>query len=120
MTNYNSMNPQELSTYLKSVASYLEEAKTPSRKAIVAGLVRVSKSLNARQIKAGQITKLVDADYSDTMHGLESLIDRLGKAAKTLNPQNESKATLEHSVSELQSLKASLSEFFQNLSNIDL
>jgi len=109
------MNPQELSTYLKSVASYLEEAKTPSRKAIVAGLVRASKSLNA-----GQITKLVDADYSDTMHGLESLIDRLGKAAKTLNPQNESKATLEHSVSELQSLKASLSEFFQNLSNIDL
>ena len=109
------MTPQELSIYLKSVASYIEEAKTPSRKAILSGLNRASRSL-----EAGKVTKFVDRDYSTAMHGLEALIERLGKAAKTLNPQNEAKATLEHTVAELQGLKAGLSEAFQGLAQVDL
>ena len=115
------MTPQELSIYLKSVASYIEEAKTPSRKAILSGLNRASRSLEAGKVtKAGRVTKFVDKDFSTAMHGLEALIERLGKAAKTLNPQNESKATLEHSVAELQGLKAGLSEAFQSLAQVDI
>ena len=109
------MGPQELSTYLQSVASYIEESPKPSRRAILAGLQRAM-----RQLQAGKVTKFVDKDYAAAMHGLESLIDRLTKAAKTLNPQNEAKAKLEHSVSELQSLKAGLSEEFRELATVDI
>jgi hypothetical protein len=113
------MSPKELSTYLLSIASYIEKTESPSRKDILAGLVKATKALEAGRV-AGKVTKFVDRDYSAAMHGLEALIERLGKAAKTLNPQNESKATLEHSVAELQQLKAGLSEAFQSLSAVDI
>jgi len=109
------MSPAELSTYLKSMASYIEEAPTPSLRAITAGLHRA-----LQELQAGKVTKFVDKDYAQATHGLDSLIERLTKAAKMLNPQNESKATLEHSVGELQKLKAMLSEEFQALSSVDI
>src|SRR5512135_1790572 len=109
------MGPTELSTYLQSVAAYIEGAPSPSRRAIVAGLQRAM-----RQVQAGRVTKFVDKDYAQAMHGLDSLIERLSKAAKSLNPQNEAKAKLEHSVSDLQKLKAGLSEEFQELATVDI
>ncbi len=109
------MTPQDLSTYLRSVASYIEEANPPSRRAIQAGLRRA-----IEELVAGKITKFVDRDYAAATHGLDSLIERLTKAARTLNPQNEAKAKLEHSVGELQKLKAQLSEEFQELASVDI
>ena len=72
------------------------------------------------ELQAGRVTKFVDKDYAQGMHGLDQLIERLTKAAKTLNPQNEAKAAIEHSVSNLQKLKAGLSEEFNELANIDI
>jgi ABC-type phosphate transport system auxiliary subunit len=109
------MDPQELSTYLKSMASYIEEAKTPSRRAIVAGIQRA-----VQELQAGRVTKFVDKDYAQAMHGLEALIERLTKAANTLNPQNEAKSQLEHTVGDLQKLKAGLSEQFQSLAQVEI
>jgi hypothetical protein len=109
------MGPQQLTKYLQSVAAYIEETPSPSRRAIVAGLKRAM-----HELQAGKVTKFVDKDYATAMHGLEALIDRLTKAAKTLNPQNEAKAKLERSVSELQSLKAGLSEEFRELAAVDI
>jgi hypothetical protein len=109
------MSPQDLSKYLQSMAAYIEESKTPSQRAIVAGLERAM-----RELQAGRVTKFVDKDYAQAMHGLDALIERLTKAAKSLNPQNEAKAKLEHSVGDLQKLKAGLSEEFNELSSIDI
>jgi hypothetical protein len=109
------MSPQDLSKYLQSMAAYIEESKTPSQRAIVAGLERAM-----RELEAGKVTKFVDKDYAQGMHGLDSLIERLTKAAKSLNPQNEAKAAIEHSVSNLQKLKAGLSEEFQELAKVDI
>ena len=109
------MEPQELSTYIRSMAAYISETDNPSRQAIAAGIRRA-----IQELQAGRVTKFVDKDYSQATHGLESLIERLTKAARTLNPQNESKAQLEHSVGELQKIKALLSERFQELANVEI
>jgi hypothetical protein len=110
------MTPDELVVYLKSVASYIETTPKPSQRAVVAGLHRAFKEIH----QAGKITKLVDRDLSTAMHGLEALIERLTKAARSINPQSESKAPLEHAVSNLQALKAGLSEEFQSLSMLEI
>ncbi len=109
------MGPQELSTYLNSVASYIEETQKPSRRAIVAGLQRA-----VRELQAGRVTKFVDKDVAAVSHGLDSLVEKLTKAAKQLNPQSEAKGALEHSVANLQKLKAGLSEQIKELSLIDI
>jgi ABC-type phosphate transport system auxiliary subunit len=109
------MEPQELSTYLRSMAAYINETDKPSQRAIASGIRRA-----VQELQAGRVTKFVDRDYATATHGLEALIERLGKAARTLNPQNESKAQLEHSVGELQKIKALLSEKFQELANVEI
>jgi uncharacterized protein YpmB len=113
------MSPQELSKYLNSMASYLEEAKVPSQRAIVAGIERAMKELQLSR-QAGRVTKFVDKDVAQAMQGLDELVEKLSKAAKSVNPQNEAKAALEHAVSNLQKLKAGLSEEVSELSRIDI
>lgn len=110
------MSPQELSSLLRSMAAYLEETPNPSQRAVIAGLNRAIGGLQV----AGKVTKFVDRDYADAMHGLDRLIEKLTKASKTLNPQHEAKSELEHRVSELQALKAGLSEQFKEMALIDI
>jgi DNA repair ATPase RecN len=114
------MSPQDLSKYLQSMAAYLEETKSPSQRAVLAGLDRAIKELGQAPRQAGRVTKFVDKDFAQATHGLENLIERLSKAAQTLNPQNEAKSELEHRVGELQKLKAALSKEFQELANVDI
>jgi soluble cytochrome b562 len=109
------MGPQQLTKYLQSVAAYIEETPSPSRRAIVAGLQRAM-----REMQAGRVTKFVDSDVAQATHGLDALVEKLTKAAKSLNPQSEAKAALEHSVANLQKLKAGLSEQIKELASIDI
>ena len=69
---------------------------------------------------AGKVTKLVDRDYAAAMHGLDGLIDRLSKAAKTLNPQDESRASLERAVEDFDALRSDLVREFRGLARVDI
>jgi ABC-type phosphate transport system auxiliary subunit len=121
------MKPQDLSKYLKSIASYAETNRAPSRRAIVAGLQKALASLNvAGEVNIGQqevtgtVTKLVDQDLAEITSGFESLIERLQKAVKTLNPQSQSKAEIEKAISSLQSVKAEFTSTLNEINQIEV
>jgi len=104
------------------VATYIEghPTKKPSLKKVVSGLELALKGLNLENRTAGKVNKFVKNEFSMAMKGLDSLIDRLQKASKTLNPQDDAKQSLEHSISGIQGAKASLIDQFGLLSQIDI
>ena len=128
------MKPQDLSNYLRSIALYAETNRAPSRRAIVAGLQKAlyglttagekstgqQQALGQQQNTAGPVSQLVDENVVSITKGFATLIDRLTKAADTLNPQSESKASIEKAVSSLQSVKAEFTSTLNEISQIEV
>jgi len=110
------MRPEELSAKLVTVAEYLEGADRPSRSMVAAAVRTVLVQIRT----SGKVTKFVDQDFKAAVHGLDALIARLSKAAKTLNPQDEARGAIEQSVSEFQSLRSALVDGFDGLSGVEI
>jgi len=110
------MSPAELSAKILAVAEYLEKDSAPSR-AITASAVR---TVLTEVRMAGKLTKFLDKDFEAAIHALDTLTERLSKAAKTLNPQDDARAIIENSVEGFQSLKTSLIAQFKDLSQTSI
>lgn len=110
------MRPEELSAKLVTVAEFLEGSDRPSR-AMVAAAIR---TVLAEVRTAARVTKFVDKDFEAAVGALDAVTERLAKAAKTLNPQDEARAALEQSVEGFQGLKTALIAQFKDLSSVDI
>jgi hypothetical protein len=110
------MRPEELSAKLVTVAEFLEGSARPSR-AMTAAAVR---TVLADVRQAARVTKFVDKDFEAAVRALEAVTERLAKAAKTLNPQDEARASLEQSVEGFRDLRSALLSQFKDLSSVDI
>jgi len=99
-----------------SIAEYLENNDTPSR-VMTASAIR---AVLAEVRTAASIEKLVSQEFGITFNGLGAIIDRLSQIAKTLNPQDESRISLEYSIQSFQGLKAQLASQFKDLSSVSI
>jgi len=113
------MSPQDLCYHLRAVAAYIDNSPEPAVHKVVEGLQTALKMMPGNKT-AGTVDRFVDKDYAAAMHGLDTLIERLSKASKTLNPQDEAKLQLDRSIADFQSMKATLAEQFSNLGDIDI
>lgn len=57
-------------------------------------------------------------DFNEAISGIQHLIDQLQKTADTLNPQDESRATIERSITDFNSLRDSLRDQAKNLQKV--
>lgn len=108
------MEPIDISKSLISIANYIENDRHPSIVTVRDEISHVLVSL------AGQFTKFVHKDYEVASNGLGILIDKLSKAAKTMNPQDESREAIESVVDHFQDLRKSLKSGFDSLKSVEI
>ncbi len=109
------VEPTELSSFLRRLASNLESSPNPSRK-----MVSHSVEYALRSVQAGKVTKVVDRDYSTIVHNLDALIKHLVKAVGTLKPEDEAKSHLERSIEQFRKIKSNMTREFKNLAKVEL
>lgn len=82
-------------------------------------LVRTAARVAAAR-EAAQVSRLVSREYRSAAAGLEALIERLTKTARTLNPQDKSRAAIEASVESLQALLAAVGAELKSLEHVSV
>lgn len=107
------MEPTVLSEHLKKLASLIDRSEAPSGKSVRAEISGLVSLLEGRQ--AAKLEKFMDKDFEMAIDGLDNLIKKLSKTSQTLNPQDEGKAEIEASLTELHKLRAGVKK---NLSEV--
>ena len=110
------MNPKELSRDLLAIAEYMDGIDRPSYAMTVASI----RIIDAKLKVAAKVSEVVKTEFDSTIQQVGSLIDRLTKIAKTLNPQDESRSELESSIAGFKSAKSDIMSIYGSLSGIEL
>lgn len=59
----------------------------------------------AHYTKGADLGHFMDRDFTEAVNGIQHLIDQLQKTAETLNPQDESRAVIERSITDFNGLR---------------
>jgi hypothetical protein len=113
------VNPLEASKSLRALADGVDRANRPSRAKVAAEIRKILDSVSPPRT-AGKLTKFTEPDYKAALGGMSALIDRLGKAAKTLNPQDDARAEIEQKIQELNSLRGAVIQTFKGLESVEI
>ena len=115
------MGPREVAEHLRAIANYIEREQDPRKDLVRNGISGVLTSMEDYQKRqAGQVTKFVGPDYAAADKGLGVLIERLSKAAETLNPQDDARGALEAAVDQFKGLRDSLKSGFDSLKSVEI
>jgi hypothetical protein len=112
------MEPAVLSEHLKKLAGLIDRSEAPSGKAVRAELTALVASLEGRQ--AAKLKKFMDKDFELALDGIDNLIKQLSKTSQTLNPQDEGKADIESSLTELHKLRSGIQKTVEGLGSVNV
>lgn len=107
------VSPDEFSRELKKLTSSQPHLR-PSRQELTHRLEEIVSR------NAAQVSKFTGKEFATAINGLEMLLDKLSKAAKTLNPQDEARAQIEQEISMIMSLKGDLIRSHKELGRVDI
>lgn len=110
------MTPQQVSIALRQIADSIEVSGKPSRAAVASSIQKVLESVHT----AGKLTKFVERENHAAVHGIQQLMERLSKVAKTLNPQDPAKADVDSAIERLKSVEVSVGQILSALEDIDI
>lgn len=112
------MEPSVLSEHLRKLAGLIDRSEVPSAKAVRAELSGVVAALEGRQ--AAKLKKFMDKDFEMALDGIDSLIKKLSKTSQTLNPQDEGKAEIESSLTELHKLRSGIQKSITTVEDVNI
>ena len=113
------MGPRELSKELNKLADTIDASDRISISATVNTLKSVVASIDKPTL-AGDLTRFVNNEFDSARTGIDSLIERLKKTSKTLNPQDESKPVIDEAIRSFESIKNTLVKEFGGLSGVSV
>lgn len=112
------MEPSVLSSHLRQLAALIDRSENPPLRAVRAEIASVVSKLEGRQ--AGKLQKFMDKDFELAIKGLDNLIKKLSRTSQTLNPQDEGKAEIESSLTELHKIRLSILRNIEGLSQVNV
>lgn len=112
------MEPSVLSDRLKKLAGLIDRSEAPNAKAVHAEIAGIVAALEGRQ--AAKLQKFMDKDFELAVDGLDNLIKKLSKTSQTLNPQDEGKAEIETSLTELHKLRSGVMKNIDSLGDVNI
>jgi hypothetical protein len=80
----------------------------------------ISSRVAARYTTGAALKNFMNDDFESAVDGVQHLIDQLEKAKNSLNPQDESRATLERAIIDFNALRDSLRGQTNNIKNINI
>lgn len=118
------MEPSVLSEHLKQLADLIDRSEAPNSKVVRAEIASMISSLDggvdgeARQ--AAKLEKFLDKDFEAAVEGLDNLIKKLSKTSQTLNPQDEGKAEIEATLTDLHQLRSGVKKTIESIESVNI
>lgn len=69
---------------------------------------------------SAQVSKFINREYVTAINGMDRLIEKLQKASRTLNPQDESREVIESSLEELREARGVLMNEYKGLGRVSI
>ncbi len=118
------MNPSQLALRLRKIAGMVDRSEAPSVAAVAAELASVAAELEdtppGREVQAAKLKKFMGDDFAEALGGLDGLINSMDKVSRTLNPQDEAKATIEDGLTAIHKLRNALAKAIQELEPVNV
>jgi len=73
-----------------------------------------------RTTQAGNLVNFTKKEYTAAVNGLAALIERLDKTAKSLNPQDPARETIESKVGDLKRFMGQLQASYKELNSVNV
>ncbi len=112
------MEPSALSEHLRKLAGLIDRSEAPSMLSVRAEIASVVSTLEGRQ--AAKLEKFMDKDFEMAIDGLDNLIKKLSKTSQTLNPQDEGKAEIEASLTQLHQLRSGIQKSIAEVGAVNI
>lgn len=113
------MNPDQAVGALRALEQYLKDDRNPDRSKVASELLRIRESVLGSRTSA-QLGKFTKKEFDIAFGGIQSLVDKVTKATKTMNPQDPEKKEIEGWTRDLLRIKDEFSASYKGMSNLNL